>query len=146
MSPRNEGLYLPTSGMYCVPTALEIITGEDPHTVLFPAMNRHQHSNNTLTGDVAGYRMPQARKVLEELGYIVREYKGDRLGALVRDWAARFPNHTIIASCGGNDEHHCIVMRNGKVYDSWEPKGIEASRHPFHNTRVRYAALIQKGN
>ena len=62
------GLHVATSGMFCVPTAIEIITGRDPQSVIFPAMNRHTRKDELLQ-EVAGAHMCTARSVLEELGY-----------------------------------------------------------------------------
>lgn len=129
--------------MFCIPTALEIMTGEDPESVIFPAINRRRRRDNLLD-PVAGEPMAVAADVLEELGYHVRKYKGKRLHALVRDWAQRFPNHVIFVAAGGKGEEHCLVLHEGKAYDSWEPFGKDAAAHPYHNTQVRWAALIQR--
>ena len=137
-------LHAPTRGMFCVPTAIEIITGADPESVIFPALNRGR-GMRTLTGAVAGEQMSNARRALEEMGWRVREYRGkEPLNSLVSTWAKRFPDHTILIAAGGKDEHHCLVLRNGNVYDSWEPHGKPGEAHPFHNTKVRWAAIVDR--
>jgi hypothetical protein len=132
-------LHMPMAGQFCVPAAVEIITGHDPLSVIIPAFNRHGQ-RDTLLEPGAAENMETARKVLEELGWVVRRHKGNKLNALVRDWAQRFPGHVILIAAGG----HCMVLHDGKVFDSWEPAGKAAILHPFHNARVYWAALIQK--
>lgn len=135
-------LHVPTSGMFCVPTAIELITGEDPHSRIFPSLNRHDGAD-TLLDPVGGIDMSSARKTLEELGYLVRAYKGKRgLQAMIRDWAKRFPDHTVLVAAA----HHCLVLRGGHVYDSWYPLGLPANEHPFATARVKWAALVQRRN
>ena len=46
-------LHVPTAGMFCVPTAIELITGEDPHSVIFPALNRRHPGRGTLIDEVS---------------------------------------------------------------------------------------------
>ena len=139
-----NGLHAPTLGMFCVPTAIELITGADPQSVIFPALNRVSR-RDTLTGDVAGEHMGNARRALEQMGWTVRAYNGKRpLNSLVSTWAKRFPDHTILIAAGGKDERHCLVLRGGKVYDSWEPHGVPGDFHPFANTKVRWAAIVQR--
>jgi hypothetical protein len=134
-----NALHVPTAGLFCVPAAVEIITGDDPESVIFPAFNRRTNRSASLHNWIAGTSMGAAADVLEELGYHVRRYKGDRLRALVRDWAKRFPDRIILVAA----DRHCLVLHAGKVHDSWEPLGKDAAAHPFHNARVNWAALIQ---
>lgn len=140
-----SGLHAPTRGMFCVPTAIEIITGADPESVIFPALNRGCPGRWTLLQAPSGEHMSNARRALEEMGWRVREYRGKQpLGSLVSTWAKRFPDHTILIAAGGKGEHHCLVLRNGNVYDSWEPHGKPGDVHPYHNTKVRWAALVDR--
>jgi len=141
MSP----LHAPTLGMFCVPTAMEIITGADPDSVIFPALNRGCLGRWTLLEAPAGEHMSNARRALEEMGWRVREYRGKRpLNSLVSTWAKRFPDHTILIAAGGKAAHHCLVLRGGRVYDTLEPHGAPGDVHSFHNTKVRWAAIIDK--
>lgn len=122
---------------------MEIITGADPESVIFPALNRGRR--DTLIGAVAGEHMTNARRALEEMGWRVREYRGkEPLHSLISTWAKRFPHHTILIAAGGKDEHHCLVLRGGRVYDSWEPHGMSGDTHPYANTKVRWAAVVDK--
>jgi len=138
-----DGLHVPDGGAFCVPTALQLITGEDYETVIFPALNRHGHAR-TLTGEVAGAHMHVARKVLEELGWTVRAYKGDRLSSQVQTWAKRFPDRTILIAAGARDEGHCMVLKGGKIYDSWYPTGCLPDCHAYSTCKVDWAALVQR--
>ena len=135
-------LHMPTAGTFCVPAALEIITGEDPYSVVFPALNRHGGAQS-LTEPVAGAHMSAARAALEEMGWIVRGYIGPALRATVSSWAARRPQHVVLVATGAHDPH-ALVLHAGRVHDSWHPAGLPAAEHPFHSARVVWAAIVER--
>lgn len=129
-------------GLYCVPTALVAITGKDYESVIWPALNRHGHKP-LLNNPVEGATMQAATKTLEELGYTVRKYidkKEKPLRAQVRTWAKRFPNHTILIAT----DRHCLVLRDGRVFDTYHPHGPAAKDHTYARSIVTWAALVRK--
>lgn len=129
---------MPTAGTFCVPAALEIITGECPQSVIFPALNRHGGADSLLEA-VGGAYMHVARKVLEELGWTVRAHK-DVGNHQVRSWAKRFPDRVLLIAT----PTHAMVLHDGRVFDSWEPAGKPAGLHAFANVRVTNVYLVSK--
>lgn len=132
------------SGAYCVPSAIQALTGADYESVIHPALNRHAHRANILEL-VGAERMPVAVAVLEELGYAVRRYKGtDSLRAHVTTWAkralARYPGRALLVATRG----HALVVQDGKVYDTAAPFGVPAPTHPYAKSTVVWAALVEK--
>ncbi len=134
-------------GLFCVPSAIVALTGADPVSVVVPAINRHSGYKLGLLDTPAGVRPSVFVKVLEELGYNVRQYKSDaasgRLRAHVATWTERskkWPGRNVLVSTGG----HALVISDGTVYDSWMPHGVSGSEHPFAATTVKWAALVER--
>lgn len=129
-------------GLWCVPAAIQAITGADPESVIQPAINRAER-NPDLLGLVTGVRMSVATNVLRELGWNCRRYKGQNpLRAQVRTWARRYTGHIVLIST----KEHALVLNAGRVYDSWTPHGEEGDKHPYSHALVHNAWLIQKSN
>ena len=133
-------------GLFCVPSALAAITGAPVEAVIVPALNRHMKSQGLLD-TVPGVHMHVAHAVLEELGYSVRPYKSGAsagpLRAHVATWAARslrWPGRPVLVSTWD----HALVIHDGFVHDSWEPRGVLGSEHPFAKTTVVRASLIER--
>ncbi len=133
-------------GLFCVPAAIVALTGADIESVVVPAINRHSGYKYGLHDTVPGVTMGIATKVLNELGYNVRNYrvKDGSKNAHISTWATRskerWPDRAILVAT----KSHCLVIYNGRVYDNWSPHGPTGDKHPFANTTVVWAALIQR--
>lgn len=130
-------------GLYCVPSAIAAITGAPVEAVIFPALNRAMARRDTLVGTVAGVPARAIEDALAELGYRVRQYRGDRLRAHVATWAERsadrYPGRVLLLCT----RTHCLVVMDGKVYDNHLPHGPLGHLHPYAKTTVVYAALVE---
>ena len=130
------------SGLYCVPTAICALTGADPQTVVFPALNRHSRSTSLLTA-VEGVRTWSAGvAVLGELGYRVRPYRHRDLRARLSTWVARsrkYPGRPLLVTVRG----HALVIEDGFIYDPVTPWGAQPEDHPDRNRIVLNAALVE---
>jgi hypothetical protein len=137
--------------LFCVPAALFALTGDDIESVITPALNRHALRGQTanILDTVSTSHMSTATAVLEERGYNVRCYRSDApsgaLRAHIATWAKRslkWPGRALLIATAT----HCLVISDGKVYDNWTPFGVEGAVHPFANTTVTWAALVEKGS
>jgi hypothetical protein len=129
-------------GLWCVPSALVAITGADFASVIHPALNRHAR-NDTLTGVVTASTMAAARATLVELGYKVRPYKHAKLGT-VATWAKRsvelYPGRVLMLAV----PQHVVIIKDGRVYDSWTPHGAPGATHPYTKDRVHNVWLVER--
>lgn len=135
-----------TPGAFCVPSALQALTGADLTSVIYPALNRHGRRWGLLD-QVTGEHMSAAAAVLDELGYRVRHYRGaDPLRAHVATWAkrvqARWPGRALLLAT----RSHALVTKDGSVYDNHVPLGVEGAHHPYARSIVTWAALVEKGS
>ena len=131
-----------TPGAFCVPSALQALTGADLQSVIYPALNRHAKRWGLL--DVcAGEQMESAEGVLSELGYNCRMYRGEQLRAHVATWARRsaerWPGRALLIAT----RTHALVVQDGTVYDNHMPLGAPGAQHPFARTTVVWAALVE---
>lgn len=128
-------------GLWCVPSALAAITGADVESVIHPALNRHGHED-TLTGLVTGVYRHVTLAALEELGWVARRYKGraGKVAALAALSAQRWPGHTLLVFT----TQHALVVRDGRVYDSWAPHGPAGADHPYADEPVNGCYLVQR--
>jgi hypothetical protein len=129
-------------GQYCVPSALACITGAEMFSVILPAIHRHR-KDPFLFGEVAGVNLHSAYKVLDELGYTVRQAK--ELGRhQLRWWANRSIErgwkHPLLVSNTG----HAFVIFEGRVYDTFQPHGPAGEDHPGAQTIITNAAIVIK--
>jgi hypothetical protein len=133
-------------GLYCVPSVLCALTGDDPESVIVPAINRHA-GERTLLDAPSGVTMRVAQRVLEERGYRVRPYVGGASGPLratVATWAERsrrWPGRTTLIATNA----HALVVADGRVYDNHARFGAPSSDHPFRRRMVVSAFLVEMG-
>lgn len=129
-------------GAFCVPSAIQCLTGEDYESVIHPAINRHSKAQG-LTNMVAEVRVSVIRLVLNELGYNVRAYKRNDLRR-VETWALRskekYPGHALLVVTSS----HAVVIKDGKVYDNHIPFGEDGNLHPYARDLVKWEAVIEK--
>jgi hypothetical protein len=80
---------------------------------------------------VVGTTMLCARKVLEELGYKVRPYRHHERNASLATWASRslelYPGRVLLIGV----PEHAVVVKDGRVFDTWTPHGGPGGSHPF---------------
>ena len=126
-------------GFFCVPSAICAITGEDALSVVVPALNRHNREN-TLLEQIVGVHVRHAHSVLRELGYEVRRSVGPE--RTVSAWGKLFSQEIVLAAA----EEHCVIIHDGRVFDTWTPHGEPASNHPFHDAKVWSAVLVRKNS
>jgi len=133
-------------GMFCVPSALYALTGRDPESVLFPALNRHG-AGRALLAHVTGATARAAYSVLQELGYRVYRYKDqpDRPEkSRLEVWANRsskvYPGRTFLVFTAT----HVMVVKDGRVYDNWCPHGPPGKEHPFAKTHAESVYLVEQ--
>lgn len=135
-------------GLFCVPAAIQALTGEPLDAVIVPALNRHggcQHLGDTVAGVSTAIT---GRTVLSELGYRVRPYRmngtAGPLRAHVATWARRslerWPSRPLLITT----RTHCLVVLDWVVYDNHMPHGVSGDDHPYAKTTVRWAALVEK--
>lgn len=134
-------------GAYCVPSALQALTGADYESVIMPALNRAAR-NSTLLGPVGPAHMSDAYVALRDMGYAVRRYRSDAPGgalrARLRTWAARsserYPGRAfLVGTC-----RHALVVADGLVYDTFTPHGGPGAAHPYANDIVVSVALVER--
>ena len=129
-------------GLWCVPSALVAITGEPFDAVIHPALNRHGRAD-MLTEMVTASSMSAAIATLQELRYRVLRYKKPDLHAKVSVWAQRskerYPGRILFVSV----ERHCVVICDGRVYDSWTPHGEVGERHPYRDDKAYDVYLVE---
>lgn len=132
-------------GAWCVPSALQCLTGADYASVIHPALNRHGHARG-LTDMVVGASMTATEATLRELGYAVRQTTISARHQL-RWWAARsadrYPGRALLVATAGRDPH-ALVVQDGRVYDTFTPVGAPGADHPFARAQVRWCALVEK--
>lgn len=138
----NSPLYPIPMGLYCVPSALAALTGQDFQSVIFPAINRAQKAASLLD-PVTGVYIGDTVRVLREFRYVCRPARN--LGRhKVRTWAvqtlARNYPHPMLLGVAG----HVVVAYKGRVYDNHRPHGPWGIDHPYAHSVVTYAALVQK--
>lgn len=133
-------------GLYCVPSALYALTGHDPESVLFPALNRHG-DGRALHQEVSGASIRAALAVLQELNYCVMRYKDkkDRQEiSRIEVWANRskkfYPGFTFLVFTST----HALIIKDGRVFDNWSPHGPSGKDHPFAKTRVSEVYLVKE--
>lgn len=135
-------------GAYCVPSAIQALTGADLVSVIHPSINRHSgDKKRDLLDHVTGEKISVAAAVLNELGYNVRAYKSKPnapLRAHVATWAKRtserWPGRAVLVAT----RSHVLVVSDGTVYDNHMPLGAAAAAHPYAKTTVIWAALVEK--
>ena len=132
-------------GLWCVPSALVALTGDDWESVIQPALNRHAGAD-TLTGMVVGSTMQAAIATLQERRYKVLRCKtlGQSRRRLdkVATWAAtKYPGESFLVAL----PEHAAALHNGRIYDSWTPHGAPAAEHAFKNASVSDLYLVRKG-
>jgi len=132
-------------GLWCVPSALVAITGDDWQSVIQPALNRHGGAS-TLTGMVVESTMRAAIATLQERGYKVMRCKtlgpGRRRLDKVAAWAAaKFPGESFLIGA----VEHAMAMCDGRIYDSWTPHGAPAAEHAWSTASVLELYLVRKG-
>lgn len=132
-------------GGWCVPSAIQCLTGADYASVIHPAINRHSLAAEKygLCSLVTGVHISVARKVLEELGCDVRQAKS--LGRhQIRTWAKRsaekYPGRVLCVSTAG----HMLVIKDGRVYDTFAPAGADGAIHPYARDVVTWCALVKR--
>lgn len=125
--------------LYCVPSVIIALTGEDLLSRVMPALNRAQ-GNNTLLGTVAGVRTSHFEEALQELGYRVARYKKPDLRARLTTWAKRYPQLALLVCT----RSHALVLHEGRVYDTSTPHGAPAAEHPYAGSIITYAATVRK--
>jgi hypothetical protein len=135
-------VYPITRGLYCVPSAIEAITGAEPYSVILPAIHRHKN-DPFLFGEVAGVQLSTMYNVLNELGYTVRRAKESGRHQL-RWWARmsqerRWP-HPVLVSNGT----HAMVVFRGRVYDTAQPHGAAGEDHPEARCIITNVAIVVK--
>jgi len=133
-------------GAYCVPSAIQALTGADYASVIHPSINRHSDKKRDLLDHVTGEHMSVASAVLDELGYNVRAYKSRPaapLRAHVATWAKRagerWPGRAVLVAT----RSHALVISDGKVYDNHMPLGAAGDAHPYSKSTVVWAALVE---
>ncbi len=133
-------------GAYCVPSALQALTGADYESVIMPALNRAAR-NPTLTGAVGPARLSASYIALRELGYLTRPYRNAAssgpLRARLATWGTRslrYPGRALLVATNT----HALVLAAGRVYDTFTPHGAPASEHPFARIIVTSAVLVEK--
>lgn len=128
-------------GLYCVPSALVALTGEDFESVIFPALNRAQ-GDTRLTFPVAAVNRDDYLAVLDQLGYVARAAR-DPQRHKVKTWTKRalnraYPNPLLLRVPG-----HVVVLWTGRVYDSLAPHGPLAADHPCADQVATHVWLVQ---
>jgi len=135
-------IYPISPGLFCVPAAIQAITGEDLLSVIVPALNRAQE-NETLLGTVAGVRSSTYIEALQLMGYVVSRYK-DRvdqpLRAQLKTWAKRFPSRPLLVATRG----HAMALYEGRVFDTFTPHGAPVTEHPFARDVVVSVLSVRK--
>ena len=130
-------------GLWCIPAALVAITGQPWDAVIHPALNRHGRAD-MLTDVVTATYFSTALDVLDELGYRCRRYCGTNPNATVRTWARlsleKYPGRVLFVGV----PKHVVVVKDGRVYDSWDPHGSEGSAHPWGTARATQVYLVDK--
>jgi hypothetical protein len=135
--------------LFCVPAAVAALTGADLESVVVPGLNRHMQYRGGLMDTVVGVCTREVvPPLLRELGYRVREYRSDaeagKARAHVATWARRsrerWPGRALLMCT----RSHCVVLRDGVVYDNWMPHGVRGEDHPFARSVVVWAALVEK--
>lgn len=131
-------------GSWCVPAAIQCLTGADYLSVIHPSLNRHM--DKALLGLVVEASMQAAEACLKEMGYTVRRYKhrADPHRHQIKTWAARsaerYPGRALLVAA----ERHCLVIKDGLVYDTWMPHGVAGREHPFNTAVVYWCALVER--
>ena len=128
-------------GLWCVPSALVAITGADWESVIHPSLNRHGGAGS-LTAMVVGTTMQCAKAVLVELGYTVRPYKHAERHTLAT-WAERslelYPGRVLLIGV----PEHAVVVKDGRVFDTWTPHGGPGGTHPFASDTAITVWLVE---
>jgi hypothetical protein len=127
--------------IFCVPGAIVALTGADPESVVYPALNRATRAEDLLE-PVGPSHVQTAIKVLEELGYRARPYKKPDLRVTVAEWAERslrYPGRSLLIRV----PRHVLVIQDGRVHDTFAEFGIEGSRHAYAKHTVDYCALVE---
>lgn len=128
-------------GLWCVPSALVAITGDDFETVIHPGLNRHMGREHLLEL-VTGATMNAAVALLLERGYKVSKYK--RGMHRLKTWGelsrTKYPGRVFLAHV----PQHAVAICDGRVYDSWTPHGAQAEEHPYKNDIASDVWLVQK--
>ena len=131
-------------GAWCVPSAIQCLTGADYASVIHPAINRHSHAYGLLDPVVGANVSHVAVSVLEEMGYTVRRYRKDDLSARIETWAQRskqrYPGRALLVQV----LRHCLVVKDGRVYDTHTPVGAPGARHPYVKSLVQCCALVER--
>lgn len=138
-------------GGWCVPSAIQCLTGADYESVIHPAINRHATRLRRETPDlldlVVGTDVEYvARAVLEEMGCDVRQYRGIviPLHSQIRTWAKysleKYHSRALLVTVRG----HALVIKDGRVYDTHAPHGAPGDEHPHARCRVTWCALVER--
>lgn len=131
-------------GAFCVPSAIQALTGADYEAEIMPALNRAQRALTLLDG-VAGVNTPHAIKALGDLGYRVRRAKSEvvrnkQLRTIAELSATRWPGRTLYVTVEG----HAVAVADGRVYDTHTPHGARGAEHPFRACRVHFVGLVDR--
>lgn len=130
-------------GLWCVPSALVCLTGQPWDAVIHPAINRHGGDPEILD-TVTGVPIRVTLAVLSELGYRSRAYRGSNPHATLKTWARlskeKYPGRALLVRV----PEHVVVVKDGRVYDSWQPHGPIGEDHPWKNARARNVYLIER--
>lgn len=135
-------------GGWCIPSAIQCLTGADYESVIHPSLNRHSGAAEMrgLLSMVTGVVMNVAVLSLRELGCHVRRYRGDSLGSHVATWARRsadrYPGRALLIAT----RSHALVIKDGRVYDNHLPAGAAGEDHPFAKCPVVWCALVERHN
>lgn len=133
-------------GLYCVPSAIIALTGAEPHSVVFPALNRVQKSP-WMHGPVGGVHIHHTKEALGQMGWNVREHKGTGMHegrARLKTWALRSGGRYKGLRLLVATTDHMLALYDGKVYDCNTPYGGDGAKHAYANDTVRWAAVIEK--
>jgi hypothetical protein len=131
-------------GAFCVPSALQALTGADYEAEIMPALNRAQR-NPTLLDGVAGVNTRCAEAALNDLGYRVRRakrevFRGKKLGTIAKLSAQRWPGRALYVTVDG----HALAVADGRIYDTHTPHGAPGDEHPYRACPVHFVGLVEK--
>ncbi len=128
-------------GLYCVPSAVCALTGEDPTSVVLPALNRAAH-RCSLLADPGPTLVSDALVALAELGYVARRARSTLVHHRVRWWTERAVKRRYASPLLLAVRRHAVVAWAGLVVDNHVPAGCLPAEHPFGNAVVVDAWLV----
>lgn len=89
--------------------------------------------------------MSAATATLIEMGYDVRRYRHQdvhRLSTWARKSVEKYAGRALLVCTKGTP--HALVIKDGRVYDTFTPHGERVSVHPFAKDIVNWCALIER--